>query len=42
MDNVCERAAVRHSGGALVEKKYAASGVTFALVEYATELDWSF
>lgn len=42
VDNVCERAAVRHSGGALVEKKYAASGVTFALAEYATELDWSF
>ena len=42
VDNVCERAAYLRCGGALVEKKYAASGVTFALAEYPTELDWSF
>ena len=41
VDNVCERAAVKRSGGALVEKKYAAGGVTFALAEYPTEFDWS-
>lgn len=42
VDNVCERAAVKRCGGRLVEKKYAAGGVTFALAEYPTELDWSF
>ena len=41
VDNVCERASVRRCGGRLVEKKYAAGGVTFALAEYPTELDWS-
>ena len=41
VDNVCERAAVLAAGGALVEKKYAAGGVTFALAEYPTEFDWS-
>jgi cobalt-precorrin 5A hydrolase len=41
VDNVCERAAVKGSGGRLVEKKYAAGGVTFALAEHPTEYDWS-
>lgn len=41
VDNVCERAAVFAAGGALVEKKHAAGGVTFALAEYPTEYDWS-
>ena len=41
VDNVCERAAVLAAGGALVEKKVAAGGVTFALAEYPTQLDWS-
>lgn len=41
VDNVCERAAVKRCGGRLVEKKYAARGVTFALAEYPTQLDWS-
>ena len=40
VDNVCERAAVLRSGGALVEKKYKDSGVTFALAEASVELDW--
>ncbi|MCR5577569.1 MAG: cobalt-precorrin 5A hydrolase [Oscillospiraceae bacterium] len=42
VDNVCERAAYLRCGGRLVEKKHAAGGVTFALAEYPTELDWSF
>ena len=42
VDNVCERAAVLCSGGgALVEGKYAAGGVTFALAEKQPEYDWS-
>ena len=40
VDNVCERAAVL-CGGTLVEKKYAANGVTFALAEAEPALDWS-
>ena len=42
VDNVCERAAVLRSGGALVEKKYKDSGVTFALAEAPVELDWRY
>ena len=34
VDSVCERAAVKASGGALVVKKTAANGMTFALAEY--------
>ena len=42
VDNVCERAAVLCcGGGALVESKYAAGGVTFALAEKQPEYDWS-
>lgn len=41
VDNVCERAAVLGSGGALTQKKYASEGVTFALAEKQPELDWS-
>ena len=40
VDNVCERAAVC-AGGSLIEKKYAADGVTFALAEKNIHLDWS-
>ncbi len=40
VDNVCERAAVL-CGGTLVERKYAANGVTFALAEAEPALDWS-
>ena len=40
VDNVCERAAILRSGGALVEKKYSQPGVTFALAEAPVELDW--
>ncbi len=42
VDNVCERAAVLASEGVLIEKKYARSGVSFALAERAREYDWSF
>ena len=42
VDNICERAAVLCSGGGtLVESKYAAGGVTFALAEKQPEYDWS-
>ncbi len=41
VDNVCERSAVRASGGALLEKKYASDGVTFALAITQPELNWS-
>ena len=40
VDNVCERAAALR-GGRLVEKKYAADAVTFALAEAPPEYDWS-
>ena len=40
VDNVCERAAC-FAGGKLVERKYAASGVTFALAECPRDYDWS-
>lgn len=40
VDNVCERAAVLASEGALIEKKYACGGVTFALAERQREYDW--
>ena len=38
-DNVCERSAVRLSGGALVMKKYAGRGVTAAAAEIPVTLD---
>ena len=41
VDNVCERAAVLAADGALIEKKYAAEGVTFALALKTPRLDWS-
>ena len=41
VDNVCERAAVRDSGGELIEKKAAAEGVTFAAAEGPFAPDWS-
>ena len=40
VDNVCERAAACE-GGKLIEKKYAAEGVTFAAAEGPFTPDWS-
>ena len=40
VDNVCERAAACE-GGKLIEKKYAAEGVTFAAAEGPFAPDWS-
>lgn len=40
VDNVCERAAVRLSGGELTVKKNAGDGVTFALARREISLDW--
>ena len=40
VDNVCERAAVKAAGGELCLKKYAASGVTFALAQKPYYPDW--
>ena len=40
VDNVCERSAVLASGGELIERKYAADGVTFALALTPPRLDW--
>lgn len=42
VDNVCERAAVLGSEGRMIEKKYAAEGVTFAAAEGPFAPDWSF
>lgn len=42
VDNVCERAAVLVSGGALLEKKYALDGVTLAIAVTKPALDWSY
>lgn len=42
VDNVCERSAVLCAGGTLLEKKYAAEGVTFALACTPPQLDWSY
>lgn len=41
VDNVCERAAVRGSGGVLVQKKTAGAGVTMALALTPYPMDWS-
>ena len=40
VDNVCERSAVLGGGGTLVEKKYAAQGVTLALAARPYTPDW--
>ena len=40
VDNVCERAAVRHARGKLIIRKHAAEGVTFALAQKELRLDW--
>lgn len=40
VDNVCERSAVLGSGGALICKKYAASGVTMAAAAAPFAPDW--
>lgn len=40
VDNVCERSAVKASGGRLMVKKYAGEGVTLALARRETRLDW--
>lgn len=41
VDNVCERSAVKMSGGALIVKKQAANGVTIALAIPRWEVDFS-
>ena len=41
VDNVCERAAILRSAGCLVERKFAAEGVTFALANAPLQLNWS-
>lgn len=40
VDNVCERAAVSCAQGALLVKKHAGGGVTFALAQKNVRLDW--
>ena len=40
VDNVCERAAVRASGGDLIQKKWKGVGVTFAVALAPLRLDW--
>ena len=40
VDNVCERAAALSSGGALLARKFAGDGVTFALAERPARLNW--
>lgn len=42
VDNVCERAAVLAAGegGALLVRKYAGEGITFALAQRCVKLDW--
>ncbi len=40
VDNVCERSAVKASGGILIEKKFAYKGATFALAESRCHYDW--
>ena len=41
VENVCERAAARASGGEIIEWKFACGGVAFALAARRTELDWT-
>lgn len=40
VDNVCERAAVRASGGHLIQKKWKGTGVTFAVALAPVHFDW--
>ena len=40
VDNVCERAAVLASGGTLICRKHAGSGITMALAVMPAELTW--
>ena len=40
VDNVCERAAVRASGGHLLQKKWKGTGVTFAVALAPVHFDW--
>lgn len=40
VDNVCERAAVRASGGHLLQKKWKGAGVTFAVALAPVHFDW--
>ena len=40
VDSVCERAAVMAAGGALIQKKTAEEGMTFALARYEEELSF--
>ncbi len=40
VDNVCERAAIRASGGTLIQKKWKGEGVTFAVALASPRLDW--
>lgn len=40
VDNVCERAAVRASGGHLLQKKWKGAGVTFAVALAPLHFDW--
>ena len=40
VDNVCERAAVRASGGTLIQKKWKGAGVTFAVALAPLHFDW--
>ena len=42
VDNVCERSAVRRSGGQLIETKYAGGGVTLALALKPMKLNWRY
>lgn len=42
VDNVCERAAVLCSGGALIRKKMAGGGVTLAAAVKPHHMDWRF
>lgn len=42
VDNVCERAAVRASGGTLLYRKMAVGGVTLAAAVKPISLDWRF
>ena len=40
VDNVCERAAIRASGGVLRQKKWKGTGVTFAVALAPLHFDW--
>ena len=42
VDNVCERSAIRASGGRILEQKYAADGVTLAAALEEPLIDWKY